>query len=248
MRKRLKLFIFSGFLALLLLAVSAAILDAFHREPSYQGKRLSAWIDDLRDLSRSNYLQEYDTNTQPARAIRAIGSNAIPWLLNDIQHPGLPWRFRANVLLEKQHLVNFRFHDAYYNLQQAMYGFCALGEQAKPAIPDLLKLVSKSPAYVPVMLANIGPDAIPALQQCLTNTYSEQVFDTSTRTYVRNCPIPGQTIFAIHNAINFGRIPKSYALLFVPAVRAWSVSTNRSSVELDYAGTFLASFDPRFNR
>ena len=232
MRTRPKFLLFTGLLFSVLVGV--VILVVMRSEPSYQGKKLTAWID---DLSKSNSWQQWDTNTAPAKAIRAIGTNAIPWLLRDIRHPVHPMEYRLNALLNKQHLVKYRFPDMNARLRRASLGFQALGTIAKPAIPDLEKLIEDYPGYVPGILASIGPDALPALQQCMTNTFTYQ---SSVGPLI---PIPGNALGGIHNAINFGRIPKSNAELFLPAARAWAVSTNRNPAEYNYAADFLKDFD-----
>jgi hypothetical protein len=74
-------------LALLLAALGGVTLwrNRTPDEPAYQGKRLSAWLD---DLSALDYSRRADPGTEPARAVRAIGTNAIPWLMGDLTAQG----------------------------------------------------------------------------------------------------------------------------------------------------------------
>src|SRR6185503_16726237 len=95
-----------------LVAVAASIVALLWRpsphEPSYGGKKLSAWLD---ELSAMDHPANWDPGTKPAQAVRAIGTNAIPWLLYELrtEPSGLQWRL--NQLLTKQKIVKYRFPD-----------------------------------------------------------------------------------------------------------------------------------------
>lgn len=214
--------------------VGALVLFSIPREPVYDGKALSVWLD---ELAAQNYAMRWETNTQQAIAIRTIGTNSIPFLLDQLRSHGSRWQFQVNLLLEKQSFLRYRFPDTNVRLSRATFGFQALGELAEPAIPELLVLVEEKPGFVPSALASIGPTAVPALGQCLTNTLS---FSTSAGPVV---PIPGNTIGAIHTAINMGRLSFSDVETLLPLIRDWAQSTNRSPAQADYATKFLADFD-----
>lgn len=222
----------------LLLAAIALILitTGGPTEPAHGGKKLSAWLD---ELSAMTFPGECDPNTRPAQAVRAIGTNAIPWLLDELGTEGGVLKARLNQLLGRQRFIKFRFEDSHTRLRRAVMGFAALGPMAEPAIPSLLKLVEKYPGYVPTALAYVGPPAIPALQQCLTNyrSYNSPVG--------RIVAIPGNTIPAIFNAISARRLSNSHAALFLPAVKAWvrSQSTNANPAVYDGTDMFLQYFD-----
>jgi hypothetical protein len=110
---------------------------ALPSEPAYGGKRLSAWLDELSGLGS---LHSRAQGTAQIQAVRAIGTNAIPWLIEDYRHRGTVWEWRLNQLLKKQKLVNYRLRDANDRPYRATVGFRALGEMAEPAIPELLAL------------------------------------------------------------------------------------------------------------
>lgn len=223
----------AGGLALAVVAV-IVVTSGGPTEPAHDGKRLSAWLD---ELSAMPFPGECDPNTRPAQAVRAIGTNAIPWLLHELRADGGTLKWRINQLLGHQTFIKFRFTDPHTRLRRACMGFAALGPIAEPAIPTLLKLVEDKPGYVPTALAYIGPPAIPALQQCLTNYYS---CDSSVGRIV---PIPNNTIAAIFNAIQARRLSNSHAALFLPAVKAWAQSTNRNPALYDSTRMFLQQFD-----
>lgn len=201
--------------ASLLLAVFAggiAWMLAFSpSEPEYGGKRLSVWLDELAALDWSR--PSDPRREQPMQAVRAIGTNAIPWLLNEFRRSGSVWQWRLNQLLNKQRLLEYRFADINHRLLRATLGFRALGELGEPAIPDLLALVQPTPGYIPGALAGIGRPAVPALQQCLTNT------TLSTNSLGIYAIIPGSTIVDIWNAANLGTFSKSDLAIFLPVIR-----------------------------
>lgn len=227
-----KWLVLGGLLTVLFVAVIFLALG--QREPAYKGKALSTWLDELAAL---DYSKRWDLHTEQAQAVQAIGTNAFPWLLSQLRANGSRWQWQLNKLLARQSIIKYRFPDPNARLRRATGGFLALGELARPAIPELLSLVENKPGYVPEALAAIGPAAVPALQQCLTNTRS---YMTSGGQMV---PIPGNTIGAIHAAIDFGRLSRSDVAVLMPAIRDWAQSTNRIAGQYDYAGVFLRDFD-----
>jgi hypothetical protein len=212
----------------------ALFLTSGTRQPTYEGKKLFMWLDELAAL---DYSKRWDSQTKQAQAVHAIGTNALPWLLKELQAHGNRFEWQLNRLLAKQTLIKYRFPDVNARLSRATLGFQGLGELGQPAIPGLLKLVESNPGFVPGALAAIGPAAVPALQQCLTNTRS---YTTSVGQIV---PIPGNTIGAIHNAISAGRLSKSEVAPLLPAIRGWAQSTNRNPAQYNHAADFLREFD-----
>lgn len=227
-----KWLVLGGLLTLILVGVIFLALG--HKEPTYNGKELSKWLNELAAL---DYSKRWDLQTEQAQAVRAIGTNALPWLFSQLRARGSRWPWQLNKLLAKQSIIKYRFLDADARLRRATAGFQALGELARPAIPTLLSVVEDTPGYVPDALAAIGPAAVPALQQCLTNTRS---YATSVGQIIL---IPGNTIGAIHNAINAGRLSRSDVAVLMPAIRDWAQSTNRSAGQYNYAAVFLRDFD-----
>jgi hypothetical protein len=133
-------------------------------------------------------------------------------------------------------LIKYRLPDVNRRLSRATFGFQALGEVGAPAIPSLLALVEDNPGYIPSALAGIGAPALPALSQCLTNTRS---YATSIGPFV---PIPGNSIGALYNAIQAGRISPAQAAFLLPTIRQWAQSTNQLAAR--YATGFLRDLGP----
>jgi len=215
-------------------AILVTLWKASPDEPAYGGKKLSVWLDELSALNSS---AQWDPETKQAKAVRAIGTNAIPWLLNEMSAKGSRMQWRLNQLLGRQNVITYRFPNLDTRLRRAFVGFQALGPIAELATPELLRLVEDKPGWVPGALASIGPAAVPALQQCLTNYYSYM------SSVGQITPIPNNTIAYIYNAIQGGRLSTSHAAIFLPAVRVWSQSTNKSPALYDSSIMFLRDFD-----
>ena len=65
-------------LALVVMALALVWQLGRTKEPRYGGKKLSVLLDELRVLQFSTAI---DSKTPQVQAVRAIGTNAIPWLL-----------------------------------------------------------------------------------------------------------------------------------------------------------------------
>lgn len=149
--------------------------------------------------------------------MRAIGTNAIPWLLKEFR-PDSAWPHKLNRLLNKQGIIKYRFRIRDH-LRRGTMGFFALGELGESAIPMLLTLVEEYPGYVPGALAGIGHPAVPALQKCLANS---KLYTNSLGAYAI---IPGNTINEIFNASQAGPFSKSDLEIFLPRIQAWALQT-----------------------
>ena len=169
---------------LLLVAVVTGLLVvsfwflAPNPEPTYNGRPLSEWIGVY-----------YGTFTSPrpkakaAEAIRAIGTNGLPWLLNWIDHEPSPWRYRIGSLAERlpdsitggSPLIRLTVQSAgVKRAQHAATAFQALGPMAVPAIPELARLLctTNSPSSnqrALFALSCLGPAAVPAIAKFLSS-------------------------------------------------------------------------------
>ena len=113
-------------------------------EPRYQGKTLSKWL-----ILYQNAEEAGPAERQAEEAIRAIGTNALPyltkWIASDDPEPAT----------------------------QAKEGFKILGPVAAPAVPALTGLLTSTNELVAGMaasaLASVGAPAVPAMLAALTN-------------------------------------------------------------------------------
>lgn len=154
---------------------------AFHSsEPSYHGKSLSAWLEQARPNNEfDNPFQDIYLDTPSARAVRAIGKDALPTLLRLAHTRDTLPRQALFDLFQRYHWLGFRtqrFEDIHL---KAAYGFLVLGPEAKSALPELISMLDDPASEVQIVAAfaigKIGPDgapAIPALQRLITNSLS----------------------------------------------------------------------------
>ncbi len=170
--------VLAGLIIALLLGVIWLVLSGPH-EPVYQRRPLSNWLD------------QYGTNHWSARhgdleheaetAIRQIGAKAVPTLLNMMSARESP--FKTNILghVPKSWLVRLHLpsvadyhHQLGERRRHGAFGFVALGPDARPFIPALVRLLDDTNAdvrYVSVFaLRSLGPvakESLPSLIKCL---------------------------------------------------------------------------------
>ena len=160
------------------------------KEPSYHGKKLSAWLDELYEVTGGGALlpgpaslavdvagepapiapgtAPHDPSTkskqdQAVEAIRHIGTDAIPYLLKIFRsrEPGFMQRV-VTLSFKASPSANERF-------MRSVSGFRALGSIAEMAIPELSEFVENSDTAYEASLAMvaIGPQSVPSLIKAL---------------------------------------------------------------------------------
>lgn len=171
------------------------------REPEYQGKNLSEWLEVWRggqpaEEARTRaqvVLLERGTNAphwfielgqlknddsekekQAIDAVRTVGTNGIPTLLRMLQYKDSRLKRLLKTLLRKQSFIRIESTPSYTRPVQAINGFLLLGVVAKPAIPELGRLLHNGKDgdlanYAALALAMIGPEALPALTNALAD-------------------------------------------------------------------------------
>ncbi len=156
---------------LLLLAVLFAALAGglvwmlWHpAEPTYQGKPLSAWLNECNSWPE-------DTNAAAFVAFREMGTNAIPALLKIIESGDPPFERMVDKLNRMQSLVDFPVRGAWRQRSSASFALYAMGAKAKPAFPTLTNLLFEHTTSFlsAVPLAGMGSEGLPPLIAALTN-------------------------------------------------------------------------------
>lgn len=135
-------------------------------DPVWQGKKLSQWLtecksDDPRDLTES-----------AQKAIRAMGTNALPFLLDMVATTDSRAKTKLRAWAGKGSIIRkWTTPTHYISRISAAAGFEALGKEAAPAAPELIKLLNDEQTEYPAALAlgAIGQPAVPLLVQKLTN-------------------------------------------------------------------------------
>ena len=165
---RKKLLIIAGSVCFVL----AVILSLSSREPTYQGRRVSLWLED--------YSQHWvgSKRGEPAKvALQHLGTNAIPVMLRWIQYePPRYWRDNTKVwvrALKKLPFLSRSIERKQLRAAGALYAFQDMGPRADCAVPELnrivLNLKSNQVQRPLVALTYLGTNAIPAMIAALTN-------------------------------------------------------------------------------
>lgn len=149
------------------------------REPSYEGKVLTAW------------LQNYDPALALGRgsaawsatddAVRRMGTNCVPILVSLLREKDSRTKVWLIALARRQHVIPVRFVPADVHNVEASRAFIVLGPSAKEAVPDLIKVFEASSSgesrtATADSLGWIGPAAqaaVPALQQAVGDSDSK---------------------------------------------------------------------------
>lgn len=108
------------------------------REPIYQGKTLTDWLSDCWP-GRSPTPGKLE---QDAFAVRQIGTNAIPVLLQWISAKDGPFKQKTVTWIARHPRVPFRLESSVDKNMLAVSGFMILGKaQASSAVPALVKII-----------------------------------------------------------------------------------------------------------
>ncbi len=136
------------------------------REPSYQGKSVSKWLEGYSfQPNPSIPLRERKEWQQADRAVRYLGPNAIPTLLRALRARDAPWQLMLVRLAAKQELIRipYRTSATELNFWGAM-AFASLRETASNSVPALVQIYKENRSIdsrnaVVIALGNIGPAA-----------------------------------------------------------------------------------------
>ena len=148
------------------------------REPRYQGRSLSSWLEPF----RTNY---WESDHRCDAAIQAIGTRATPFLLEMVarrESAAKTWSFKHVPRAWHDHLQlgsEIDYHQAINDTRRlGAIGFKALGEKARPAVPKLVVLLKDENPGVRFAAARslhyLGPvakDAVPALVNSCNDSY-----------------------------------------------------------------------------
>lgn len=169
-------------LALPVLLLALAIWQWQTREPVWEGQPLSHWLENLAVPCDSPYEEPTGPGELAAyRAIRGMGTNAIPFLLRRMSQPApAPWEeqvMRLEYMLEARRVrYPWRRVSEYTYLKEfaTIRGFFALGTLAQPAVPELCRRLNSTnwtetwrAAHI---LARMGANGVEAVFGAATNS------------------------------------------------------------------------------
>jgi len=162
---------------MLLAAFALGIWEARRQlGPVYLGKALSQWLEEVPD-NWGSPLDRVDPEEKPAaaKAVRAMGTNALPALIKMMEARDWPPKQRLLYWAANLRLIDLMRHTTPAKRQnvRALFGFCALGTNANPAVPALTDLLLRrgdmGDIRTAVALAYMSPEGVLALAQVLTN-------------------------------------------------------------------------------
>ena len=143
------------------------------REPVYEGKRLSEWIEDAHPTLRYTTGMELSKEQEAAlQAIHAIGTNALPWLMYEYTRPLSKWRLTYNRWADRRTKWKFRFDAGQSRIGRATSGLELLGSDIAPALPELAGLLGdRAPGRAAEMVMAQGTwQAVPYFVKAVNST------------------------------------------------------------------------------
>jgi len=163
MRKRVRVLI-----GALIIAMAIAIVCPLlpRHEPVYKGRTLSSW------LQMYNETESYQDLVPVDEAIRAIGTNALPQILFDLQRRESAVATALAHLAARHRWIRFPIYGENHYSAPALMALKSLGAEAKPIFPELQKLLENPQTAETAALGFflIGPAAIPALEGTCRST------------------------------------------------------------------------------
>jgi hypothetical protein len=139
------------------------------KEPEYQGKKLSEWGYEYRLACFRQSVPELSADAAAAVAIRAMGTNAVPFGVRWLKHRTPKWKERF-VSAWPASAQTILWNTLFRKEERAAGGiviFLALGPDGRSAIPDLVTMIA-DPAEQNWMgavraLESIGPEGFSAI-------------------------------------------------------------------------------------
>jgi len=172
---------------LILVSIGFVVFWGGEREPRYQGKRLSEWLfivgtnlsgAELAEIEESHNFNKLGSAEalRAARAVRSIGTNALPHLVKWISYDRARWDKVLDMYDKLPRVVvsdraeDWIIGDRNRKRNLAVLGFDILKEDAAAAVPNLVNVVgyakSKSCRYDALLcLRMIGATARPAIPE-----------------------------------------------------------------------------------
>jgi HEAT repeat protein len=143
------------------------------KEPVYQGKPLTEWIQEFQGSSSLPFYESPRQRQQAARqAIKAIGTNALPWLLFEFSNSESKWRARFNRWADGRLPGRFRFKTGRVRMETAALGLHFLGPDVSPALPALAEYLGDAEhgGGAAVAMSSAGNMALPYLAKAAGST------------------------------------------------------------------------------
>jgi HEAT repeat protein len=122
-----------------MVAVIAWLALSKPAEPVYQGKPLSVWLE-VYTTATDGGARSVQLGRETDEAVRHIGTNAIPFLLNMLQARDSALSLKIFEWAKKLPRVKIHHLSATDRIREARMAFTALGASASNAVPQLMKM------------------------------------------------------------------------------------------------------------
>jgi hypothetical protein len=162
--------------ALLVVAVREVMSP---REPVYLGEPLHYWLSGYVGPAFNNSSTELKpTVAEAEEAVNAIGTNAIPALLQLLRERDSPLKLRVYKIVRRQRVIKMQDPSAVQAGKKAMAAFSVLGVRASNAMPELAAIYDLNPnplsrQLIVVIAPRIAPqdeETVPLLLRALSDT------------------------------------------------------------------------------
>lgn len=157
--------------ACVLVAIGVVAFWPGEREPEYNGKKLSEWLEVCRQ-----YPMPGPERVPAEEAVRNIGTNALPWLIRWMNYDMPGWKqtfFQSKYSRLVPKFAMYYFIKPIVKSRHAQVGFVVLDTTAGPAAPALARIMDNWPKgsgmQALVSLRSLGADAVPPLYAFATN-------------------------------------------------------------------------------
>ena len=156
------------FLVAAIALVALAVL-AWHREPkepAYQGKALTQWINEAHDVGI------FEQTDETKSAMLAFGTNAVPFLLKEFTRPISHPRDRLFAWVNAHSFLKIHLGTDEERVFAAGRGLMLLETNAAPALPVLARYLDDHirDGFVVDIFASLGDAALPFVMSGLAST------------------------------------------------------------------------------
>jgi hypothetical protein len=175
--------------------LTAAFL-VWHRapkEPVYQGKAITQWINEANDVGI------FDQTAEMNAAMTAFGTNAAPFLLKEFTHPISRWRGRLYAWINSHPSSKIHLRTDEERVVVAGRGLMLLETNAAPALPVLARYLDdpNRDGFVMDIFYDVGDATLPYLTAGLTSTNAVAITNVlRTLHRMAHRSIPAQETFA----------------------------------------------------
>ncbi len=114
-------------------------------EPVYEGKPLSYWLEGYNRSPGQSQAKTEPNRNQASEAVRNIGTNAIPFLLQMLQQRDSPLKDKFMQFARKKHFLKTPYVSTMDRNSRAQAAFMELSFRAKDATPQLIKIFDDNP-------------------------------------------------------------------------------------------------------